>query len=89
MRGRGSGGNKQDPPSRVLSEGEVVASKEGGGRQPRSNAEGWWIQTEGVGGQQNPSISHLSAGGVCVERWWCQTGGVAVLVAKKAPPPRI
>ena len=32
---------------------------------------------EGVGGQQNPSVLHSSAGGVVrVERWWwCQTEG--------------
>ena len=32
---------------------------------------------EDVGGQQNPSVSHSSAGGVvCIERWWwCQTDG--------------
>ena len=60
---------------------------------------------EDVGGQQNPSVSHSSAGGVVhVERWWwCQMASgcgqkspsvlhlneEGVVVGKRAPPSRV
>ena len=60
---------------------------------------------EDVGGQQNPSVSHSSAGGVVrIERWWwCQTDGgggqkspsilhlneEGVVAGKRAPPSRV
>jgi len=99
-------GNKHLP-SQILSDGS------GGWWWPKKSpsvshferGRGGMCREEDVGGQQNPSVSHSSAGGVVrVERWWwCQTAGgcgqkspsvlhlneEGVVVGKRAPPSRV